>query len=193
MYLRNLTFWTDPWNGNRPPQANAGFDQVISADANGVATVSLDGSATVDLDGDALQLWWMTDGELLATGERPTVPLPIGSHLIQLVVRDPADHVSTDELLIVVTGEFSFLRGDSNTDGTVDISDAINTLGYLFTGNGKVTCADAADANDSGTIDISDPIFTLGFLFLGTRESLPAPSPTAGMDPTPDGLSCQGT
>ena len=86
----------------------------------------------------------------------------------------------------------SFLRADSNGDGRVDISDAINTLGFLFTGTGKVTCQDAADANDDGTVDISDAISTLGFLFLSTPPTLQAPYPDRGSDPTPDPLDCEG-
>ena len=33
-----------------------------------------------------------------------------------------------------------FLRGDGNTDGTVDISDAIAVLGFLFTGGAAAPC-----------------------------------------------------
>ena len=44
-----------------------------------------------------------------------------------------------------------FVRGDSNHDGTHDISDCVSILGYLFeNGTGPVLCEDAADANDDG-------------------------------------------
>ncbi|MBI2448933.1 right-handed parallel beta-helix repeat-containing protein [Candidatus Pacearchaeota archaeon] len=79
-----------------------------------------------------------------------------------------------------------FIRGDSNNDGAIDISDAIVTLGFLFTSEGNVTCKDAADANDDGDLDISDPINILGFLFLGDPSSLPQPYPDIGIDPTPE-------
>ena len=35
-------------------------------------------------------------------------------------------------------------------DGTVEISDAVATLGVLFLGQGEITCDDAADSNDDG-------------------------------------------
>ena len=83
-----------------------------------------------------------------------------------------------------------FRRADANADATVDISDALFTLGYLFLGTDASPCLDAADSNDDGTIDISDATFTLSFLFNGTAAP-PAPGPaTAGPDPTDDALSC---
>jgi hypothetical protein len=90
----------------------------------------------------------------------------------------------------VLPGEPAFVRGDSNGDASVNISDASATLGFLFLGNGAVPCADAADANDDGAIDIADPIATLQYLFLG-GASLPAPFPQRGGDPTPDALGCK--
>ncbi len=84
-----------------------------------------------------------------------------------------------------------FRRGDSNVDTRFDISDAIQTLGFLFLGQPTTLgCADAADANDDGRIDLSDAIYSLGFLFLGGIP-LPSPFPDCGIDPTVDSLDCQ--
>ncbi len=87
-----------------------------------------------------------------------------------------------------------FRRGDSNSSGKVDISDAVATLGCLFGGGICPECLDAADSNDDGKVDISDPVHTLGFLFLGTPPP-PAPFGAAasdcGEDPTADALGCE--
>ena len=83
----------------------------------------------------------------------------------------------------------AFIRGDSNGDQKVDISDAANTLGFLFLGDTGVACFDAADANDDGAIDIADAVTTLNHLFEGGQE-LPPPYPAIGEDPTPDTLGC---
>ena len=83
-----------------------------------------------------------------------------------------------------------FLRGDSNGDGILDLSDPVNTLEVLFVGHGQLLCDDAADANDDGAVDISDATNTLLFLFVG-GEPPPSPGPAAcGQDPTNDALSC---
>jgi len=82
-----------------------------------------------------------------------------------------------------------FLRGDANGDGTLDLSDAVATLRYLFQG-GAVACADAADSNDDNVLDITDPIYLLLFLFAsGLQPADPYPDP--GTDPTADDIDCQ--
>ena len=82
-----------------------------------------------------------------------------------------------------------FRRGDINQDGTVDISDVINGLQYLFD-NEVILCADAADTNDDGEINIADSVRLLARLFNGA-EPLPAPSELSeGPDLTPDLLEC---
>ena len=86
--------------------------------------------------------------------------------------------------------EGQFKRGDSNNDGEVDIGDAIFSLTWLFLGGSPPVCVATVDANDSGEVDIGDAIFCLTFLFLG-GESMPAPFPECGSDPTEDALGCE--
>ena len=83
-----------------------------------------------------------------------------------------------------------FRRGDSNGDGTLDISDPQATLTYLFLGGEPLECLDAADANDDGRLDIADPITTLQVLFVREGAQLPPPSGKPAGDPTADTLDC---
>jgi len=86
--------------------------------------------------------------------------------------------------------EIEFVRGDANGDGTIDIADPIEILGYLF-GGGVVGSTSACDSNDSGAVDIADPIYILSYLFsVGLPPAAPFPEP--GPDPTPDAFSCIG-
>ncbi len=83
-------------------------------------------------------------------------------------------------------------RGDANADGTLDIADAVRTLGYLFQRGEAPGCPDAFDANDDGRIDISDPVGLLRHLFAG--QALPDPGAVCGPDPTVDDLGeCAAT
>jgi hypothetical protein len=84
-----------------------------------------------------------------------------------------------------------FIRGDSDGNGAVELTDAQQTLGYLFLGDAPPACEDAADADDSGKLAISDPVLTLNRLFRGGPD-LPAPYPLEGNDSTDDGLGCRG-
>jgi hypothetical protein len=77
----------------------------------------------------------------------------------------------------------SFIRGDTNGDSVVDISDGVKVLLYLFMGTQPPECLDTADADDSGDIELTDVVFILQFLFQsGPPPSPPYPEP--GLDPT---------
>lgn len=82
-----------------------------------------------------------------------------------------------------------FIRGDFNNTGVVDVSDAVAVLSFLFVpGSPRPCCADAADANDDGIIGIGDAIYLFDYLFPRPGPQPPAPFPSCGGDPTPDGL-----
>jgi hypothetical protein len=72
-----------------------------------------------------------------------------------------------------------FVRGDALTDGTVDLTDAVWVLEYLFFGGNVPTCLASADANDDGMVDISDAVGILAHAYLGAGP-LPAPFPACG-------------
>ena len=80
------------------------------------------------------------------------------------------------------------MRGDANADGVLDSADGIGILSFLFL-EGTLDCRKAADANDDGRINLTDAVRVLLFAFQG--QPLPAPLSACGVDPTPDGLSCE--
>ncbi len=85
----------------------------------------------------------------------------------------------------------SFVRGDADESGAIDVTDAVSTIRHPFEpGPAAVRCLDAADADDSGTIDLSDPVFLLSALFRGGAPP-PAPFPECGEDPSDDALGCE--
>jgi hypothetical protein len=90
-----------------------------------------------------------------------------------------------------------FIRGDSNLDGTVNLSDGVRTLNHLFLGDAPLGCADAADADDSGVLELTDAVYTFLFLFSASGRAPPAPGPfDCGRDGggpfgNPDGLTCE--
>ena len=90
-----------------------------------------------------------------------------------------------------VVVEPTFKRGDSNGDGSYDISDAFVALNWLFLGGPAPECMDAADADDTGVIELTDPVYFLSWRFLGGPRP-PAPSlATCGPDPSEDPLGCE--
>ncbi len=82
-----------------------------------------------------------------------------------------------------------FRRGDANSDGAVNVADAIATLEHLF-GSTPIRCLDAADTNDDGRLNVTDPIALLAFLFEEEATPPAFPYPDEGVDPTEDNLGC---
>ncbi len=72
-----------------------------------------------------------------------------------------------------------FIRGDTNGSGTIDISDTIFLLDYLFATGAQPNPEEAGDTNADGSIDISDAIYLLLYLF-NSGEPPAAPFPDAG-------------
>lgn len=105
----------------------------------------------------------------------------------------PAVSVEAGVVTITTSGaENEFIRGDSNRDGSLNVSDPAHTLAILFGGGvaEELSCEDAADANDDGSLNLADSVYVLNHLF-GGGPPPPSPFPEAGTDPTDDELECQ--
>lgn len=80
-----------------------------------------------------------------------------------------------------------YIRGDADENGTLEMTDAINLLGWLFLGGEEPLCMDAANANGSSDVNIADPVYILQFLYAGGPPP-PYPFPECGA--TPSILGC---
>jgi HYR domain-containing protein len=83
------------------PIADAGPNQIVECEGGGAASVTLDGSATRDDDCGVLTYTW-TGPFGVATGQKPIVLLPIGTHLLTLVVQDEWSLSDSKTVLITV-------------------------------------------------------------------------------------------
>ena len=99
------------------------------------------------------------------------------------------------QVLVTPAGD-GFIRGDSDSDDAVDLTDVLHIADYIFQGGAVPDCLDAADANDDGQISISDALYLIFYIYLG-GEVPPPPFQdpfgvlTPGLDPTfLDGLGC---
>ena len=107
------------------------------------------------------------------------------------VVEEIADEGGGAAFKLLEPHDASFVRGDANDDGVVNLSDPIRILSMLFQGGGNLYCEDSADANDDGEINLTDPILILQTLFDGNVGGISAPYPYRGFDPTSDEMHCK--
>jgi hypothetical protein len=129
------------------------------------------------------------------TKEVDTAALVAGTNVIAVEVHQAAPDSSDLGFNLELIGQMvpqiggtRFIRGDSNGDLRVDISDPIKVLLVLFAGD-SADCDDALDGDDDGQLVITDAVYVLNHLFRG-GPAMPAPYPEAGDDTTADQLGC---
>lgn len=88
-------------------------------------------------------------------------------------------------------GGTAFVRGDSNSDGEVDLSDAIFSLRWKFLGKQAPACLRAADVDDDGAVELADTTRFLDYFFYSTAPPPEPPFLACGLDTTADELSCE--
>ena len=120
-----------------------------------------------------------------------TVPGNISPGLATVEVRNIDGQTSNQWSLAILPPAPQFIRGDSNLDGIVNISDGVKIVRHLFAGV-PVSCQDALDVNDDGRLNVTDAIRVLEFLYRGGRAPS-APYPARGRDASDtDELGCEG-
>lgn len=82
-----------------------------------------------------------------------------------------------------------YRRGDLDQSGQIDLTDAILSLGYLFSGQ-DLACEAALDLDADTHLNVTDVIRLLGHLFHGTR--VPEPFRFCGKASEEGGLGCAG-
>lgn len=120
---------------NNPPIANAGPDQTVPVGPECLATVTCDGSGSSDPDGDPLTYTWTWDGGE-ATGETPTIQLPLGTTTITLVVNDGTADSELDTVdITVIDNALPEVKinipqsGDALQDGVIFTAEATDNCG----------------------------------------------------------------
>jgi hypothetical protein len=136
------------------------------------------------------------DGSLTWSGTRWTtkaLDLLPGRNSLTFTALNLDGVILGSDVLHVTVGETPFLRGDSDLNGVVELTDGVVILNHLFQGIPAPGCDDRLDVDDSGVLDLTDAVYLLRYLFQG-GDVIPAPYPEPGTDPTPDALpACTGS
>ena len=82
----------------------------------------------------------------------------------------------------------TFRRGDSNCDGSLNVTDAIVILGHLFTNSDDLCCEMSADTNGDNTLNLTDTVYFLSYLFRSGGQ-IASPGTDCGTVPMGN-LSC---
>jgi hypothetical protein len=139
------------------------------------------------------------DGAVFAEFAQYTIPGLPARLLEGIVLLDRGPLVVPQRVCDIAIGRrgpvdppVAFRHDDHDGNGVVELTDAVNVLGYLLFGRSEAACHDAGDADDSGVLELTGAVRILRYQFLDTAPP-EAPSPVeCGGDPTgedPD-LAC---
>jgi|GEM_PF-3286777 len=139
-----------------------------------------------DPDGSIANYFWSCDpvdaGDFSNPYANPTDftanPPPgktIKQRFVRVRVTDNYGQYSPYKSLIIdncpVTRCVCLSCGDANSDGVVDISDAVFLISYIFSGGAApADCSEPVgmgDASGNGSVDISDAVYLISYIFAG--------------------------
>jgi hypothetical protein len=94
--------------------------------------------------------------------------IPIQSQPERLKIRDDYLYLTTESALLIYKINLPPIEcGDANADGTVNISDAVFIINYIFAGGLPPDPYEAANVNCHETVNISDAVWIINYIFVG--------------------------
>ncbi len=83
-----------------------------------------------------------------------------------LVAEDPTGQLGPHSQIATVTVALeSFIRGDSNGDGLINVGDCVFTIDYIFRFGPAPVPYEAADADCDGMVNVGDVVYTIQYIF----------------------------
>jgi O-glycosyl hydrolase len=164
---------------NIPPAADAGPDQTLLDNDDGVETVLLDGSGSSDADGNITNYNWALDDKQIAWSESPSVDLSSGTHSIILTVtdNDGATHMDTVDIIVQSSSNtnlwFEVECGEVGSNWNM-VSDASASNSFYVTAKPGIQNLDNASENSQDQIIILFDIPEAGSYKLWGRVKAPS-------------------
>ncbi|HER00598.1 MAG TPA: hypothetical protein ENO22_14770 [candidate division Zixibacteria bacterium] len=113
-------------------------------------------------------------------GEADTIPcqftteadLEAGTYQaeIHLNTNDPEAFEAVIPADLTVINEPEYICGDADNSGTVNVSDAVIIINYVFVGGTAPDPLDAADTNCDGSVNVSDAVNIINYVFVGGND-----------------------
>jgi len=92
---------------------------------------------------------------------------PSGDFYYMVRARDVDDQWSHYSGIVKTTAVANYVCGDADGDATVNISDAVFLINYIFKSGPAADPAEAGDANGDGAVNVADAVYLIEYIFKG--------------------------
>jgi hypothetical protein len=113
-------------------------------------------------------------------GEADTIPcqftteedLEGGTYQAEVLIssNDPEAFEAVIPANLTVMNEPQYTCGDADGDGSVNVSDAVSIINYVFMGGGAPDPMEAGDVTCDGSVNVSDAVFIINYVFIGGND-----------------------
>jgi hypothetical protein len=152
-----------------PPSGQSyGYDSLPSLNVYFEDSVGLDRGYYQydDCIGEWNELWSNYSGTSFNSYIQLPDNLP-GTHSIYFMVIDDAGNINSDSCSYSWSWTYVYDCGDANSDGFVNVSDAVWIINYVFTGGEPPNPMAAGDVNCDSMVNVSDAVWIINFIFIG--------------------------
>ena len=104
-----------------------------------------------------------SEGNIYVTGKTESLDFPTASPL------DP-DHNGYEDAFVAKIELDFYICGDANSDESVNVSDAVTIINYVFAGGDPPEPLESGDANCDGTVNVADAVWVINYVFAGGHE-----------------------
>jgi hypothetical protein len=120
--------------------------------------------AIVDPDDDAHVIIYLEYPHWCSVQNYSVVGTAPDTIFLETLTVTAQDYCNADTLSFMVR---TYLCGDADGDGEIDIADVVYLINYLFIDGPAPELLEAGDANCDGTVDIADVVYLINYLFIG--------------------------
>lgn len=168
----NLTLDPDKWILRTVSSTSYGMN-IVTTDLPSASQFTAYAETLLAKGGTAPYRWKVEGGNLpdgleldSLTGVISGAPTVADSFDFTIKVTDSSapNKTDTQELFITVT-ESSFIRGDVNHDGLVDLGDVMYLINYLYKYGPEPLPWEAGDVTCDGIIDLTDVLYLINYLY----------------------------
>jgi len=95
-------------------------------------------------------------------------PTTIAEYSFSIELADSDTPVKKDTVIIIMNiVDPPYICGDADYSGSVNVSDAVWIINYVFVGGDPPTPIESGDADCSGSVNVSDAVWIINFVFAG--------------------------